>query len=181
MAVKRHFPKLGFLIIFFTIGCLLGTTQIFAPIHEMAHAKIANDHGVAQVAITGWDEMKMNPLSRPAILAGWTMQVILLSVCAFFAALMGISPKRRWITGGLWAGAALVHWIRALSSSDFAETLMASFTQQFPYDPSTATRYYQIYHDKLVDTWGWFGFILFSVLGLTMLFCMIPKKAVSPG
>jgi hypothetical protein len=179
MAVNR-FPRAGWLFIWLSLGLAVGMTNLFAPIHELAHATVANNNGVRTAYVTGWADMRMDPLDRPALLAGWVSEVFLFSVAAIILALSGISPKRRWMTGGFWAGAALVHWIRAFNSSDFTDQIRYYFNSQFPNDPVSATAYYNAYREGLVDTWSMFGFWTFAVVGLTVLLCLLPRKVIAP-
>ena len=161
MAVKTDFPKRAFFVVFFILGAVIGCTQLFAPIHELAHVYVAQNNGVAQASVTGWASASMSRLDRPAILSGWTMQVILFSIMAIILAI--VSPKSTWTTGGFWYGAAVVHWIRAYGSTDFNSALLQSFTDQ------GTPEYYTSYRSGLVSSWSIMGIVIFLIVGLVIL------------
>jgi hypothetical protein len=154
MAVKPITPKRTYFIVFLIIGCALGCTQLFAPIHELMHAFVATNNGI-RAEVTGWSSTYMSTLNRPAIISGWAIQVVLFSFLALILALN--SP--RWTTGGFWYGLAIVHWIRAFGSSDFTNTLFSSFSN------SGLSAYYPAYRTGLVTWWSIFGIMVFLFLG----------------
>ena len=155
MGMKPNSPKRTYFVVFLIIGCALGCTQLFAPIHEMMHVYVATNNG-SQAYVTGWASTSMNPLDRPAIISGWAIQVILFSLMAIFMAT--ISPKSKWATGGFWLGAAVVHWIRAYGSSDFNDTLYRSFANQ------GLGNFYQAYRSGLFTIWSIMGIALLLVV-----------------
>jgi hypothetical protein len=175
MAVKKHFPKAAWFTIWLVLGLLVGMTQLFAPLHEIAHATVANNNGV-EGEVTGWAEMNMVPLDRPALLAGYVTEVFLLSVFSVISALIGISPKRRWITGGFWVGAAFLHWIRAFDSTDFIDRLKEYFQGQFPNDAKKAASYYEVYRAGLIHEWRVLGVWVFIIVGSIIMVCMLVGK-----
>lgn len=174
MATKTHFPKAGWFAILFVIGCLLGLTQLFAPLHELAHVTTAQNHGV-RAQITGWAETSMERLDRPAILSGWIAEVITLSILALVVALVGI--KSPWATGGFWYGAAIVHWLRALGSTDFNSTMAQSLAED------GKAYAFSRYSDTLRTTWIWGGIIVLGSIGIIIYFCTRKRKSpkVFPG
>jgi hypothetical protein len=165
---QTQFPKSGYFWVFLFIGIGLGCTQLFAPLHEAAHVTVALNNGVTRASITGWASSEMSTLDRPAILSGWIVEVIVLSFLAFMAALIN-SPKCRWVTGGMWYGAAIVHWARSFGSSDFTDTLYRSFSNQ------GAAQYYPQYRNGLVMGWSFMGIVIFLFVGLVIMAGM--KKA----
>jgi hypothetical protein len=154
MAVKPITPKRTYFVVFLIIGCALGCTQLFAPIHELMHAFVATNNGI-RAEVTGWASTSMSTLNRPAIISGWTVQVVLFSFLALILALN--SP--RWTTGGFWYGLAIVHWIRAFGSTDFNVTLYQSFSNQ------GLGSYYPGYRSGLVSIWAITGIAVFLFVG----------------
>ena len=154
MAVKPITPKRTYFVVFLIIGCALGCTQLFAPIHELMHVFVATNNGI-QAQITGWASTSMSALNRPAIISGWTVQVVLFSFLALILALN--SPKL--MTGGFWYGLAIVHWLRAFGSSDFTDTLYRSFSTM------GLSGLYPEYRTGLVTIWTIMGIAVFLFLG----------------
>jgi len=121
------------------------------------HVFVATNNGV-QAEITGWASTSMSTLDRPAIISGWTVQVVLFSFLALILALN--SPK--WTTGGFWYGLAIVHWIRAFGSSDFTDTLYRSFSNM------GLSGLYPEYRTGLVTIWTIMGIAVFLFLSVVI-------------
>lgn len=180
MEVKKRAPKGAWFFIFLVIGLLVGMTQFLAPLHEIAHATVANNNGIADTAITGWDTMRMRPFDRPALLAGWISQVLFCATVAVILAMIGRYPKTGWMTGGFWLGAAFTHWVRAFGSSDFHNRIREYYQAQFPNNPVQALAYYNAYRYGLEDAWWRFGIWVFIITGLIVILCATIKKK-NPG
>ena len=166
MAVKANSPKWAWFVAFFVIGCVLGCTQLFAPLHEAAHVSVAQSHGV-RAYVSGWAETQMDSLNRPAILAGWTAEVVSFGALAFFVVMVGFNSP--WITGGFWYALSFVHWLRAFGSSDFNSTLAKSFGD---------ARAFELYHVGLMNRWALWGIIGYAVLGIVILLSVRKKSPV---
>lgn len=156
---KANSPKRVYFVVFLIIGCALGCTQLFAPIHELMHVFVATNNGV-RAQVTGWASTSMSTLNRPAIVSGWAIQVILFSIMAIILAT--VSPRSKWATGSFWFGAAVVHWIRAFNSSDFNDTLYRSFSVQ------GLESYYPAYRNGLVSIWTITGIAVFLSLAIVI-------------
>lgn len=172
MAVKANSPKWTFFVIFFVLGCILGCTQLFAPLHEMAHVSVARNHGV-YAYVSGWAHTNMAILDRPAILAGWISQVITFGALALIFAMLGSSSIR--MSGAFWYAVSMVHWIRAFGSSDFTTTLARSFD-------GNMLAFYQ-YHAVLMKQWMIWGVLVYGMMGVFILMLTAAKRnpEVSPG
>jgi hypothetical protein len=178
VAKQVEMKRIHWFIIFLALGIVLGTTNLFAPLHEMAHVASAARQGI-DAEVTGWSTSQINSFSPTAILAGWTWEVVWALILATILCFVGRHyPKLVWVTGAACLGYAFITWIRAFSSDDFNSVLMGAIAGQLD-DKSDLPQLWQQVHDGLSTRWALIGgAFLMTVSIITVKFSLksIPQK-----
>jgi hypothetical protein len=157
-----------FAIIFCVFGMLIGTTNLFAPLHEAAHVMSAAKDGIS-AEVTGWASSTIHGVDFKAMMAGWKWELIWSLVIALILSFIGRKSKAAWFTGGGALGYGIVTWIRAFNSVDFNDG-MRSMVNNSLIDKTMLNQVWEEVHHSINTNWAVMGVISLTICISVVIF-----------
>jgi len=148
-------------------GAILGSTNVFAPLHEFYHVAVAGKHGIEAV-ITSWSTAELAEFNFPAIFAGWSAQMWSGAIAAVVFAVVGRHTRAMLFTGAGGVGYAAAAWGRAFGSYDFNEAIKLYLARAL--SSSDQLLVWGYLHEEITRRWTVIGLL---VIGLAVLVVVV--------
>jgi hypothetical protein len=158
---------------FLILGIGVGTTNLFAPLHEYYHAGVASNRGIS-ATVTSWSTTELKELDPVVLVAGWTSELWWAVLIAVVACGIGrITPKLKWLTGGAAIGYAGATFVRAFGSTDF-NSLMYKYVS-LNVEADLLPQAWAAIHGDIETRWAIVGSALISIALFFIILSLVKK------
>lgn len=157
------------------VGCVIGMTNMLAPIHETCHVLSAWSEGTG-ARITGWSSAELDRPNEHALRAGWFGEMWVFGGLAVLFALWG-RGRFPHFTGGFPVGYMLSTWVRGYGSDDFTKGLQGFIDSGHGLSDGAAASVYEAASKSLTGAWTSLCAVLFLAAVSIVLMGLFKKKA----